>query len=226
MNFNGKAKSFLLLLCIPLIALMVVSCCGLKEQMPRKQTVRDSKQSKMLVYIIMGSTRQGRLSEKIAKAVKEIADARQEIVTEIIDLRDYQIPFLEDEITPDSRVVFTNDAVRIWSEKIEAADGFIVVVPEYNAGYPGVLKNSLDSLYKEWNHKPIAFIGYSGGSAGGANAVAQLRNVVKALQMKPVLIDVHIQHAYSILDADGNVTLQAHKKAINQMVDELVDSKK
>lgn len=225
MNFNGKVTSFFLLLCIPLMAVVVFSCCGPKEPMAHKQTVHNSRQSKMVVYIIMGSTRQGRLSEKIAKAVKDIADTRPEITAEIIDLRDYKIPFLEDEVTPDSRVVFTNAAVKTWSQKIEAADGFIIVVPEYNAGYPGVLKNSLDSLYKEWNHKPVAFIGYSGGPAGGANAVAQLRNVVQALAMSLVSPQINIPHAWNVIDKNGNANLLAYGESIKNMIDQLVTHK-
>jgi NAD(P)H-dependent FMN reductase len=152
------------------------------------------------VYVILGSTREGRTSEKIGAAIAHLVAGRTDVETECIDLRDYPLPFLHDAQPPATRTVIVDPAVQQWSEKIARADAFIMVVPEYNAGYPGVFKNALDSLYKEWSHKPVGFIIYSGSESGGASVLAQLKQVVHALKMVPVQSEVMIPSAWKVAD--------------------------
>ncbi len=110
---------------------------------------------------------------------------------ELIDLRDWPLPFFNEAGSPGMlKGNYTNDLAKRWSAKIAEADAFIVVTPEYNHGYPAVLKNAFDWLYPEWNHKPIGFAGY--GNANGARAIEQLRQVVIELQMHPIKNSVHI----------------------------------
>jgi NAD(P)H-dependent FMN reductase len=142
------------------------------------------------IKIIIGSTRSNRFSEKPAKWIYEEARKRAGVSVELLDLRDYPMPFLEPRVPAVSDWKYTNDIVKTWAEKIEDGDAFIIVTPEYNYGYPAVLKNALDSVFQEWNKKPVGFISY--GRAGGVHSVEQLKQVVTQLQMVPIKNAINI----------------------------------
>jgi len=145
----------------------------------------------MKILIIIGSTRQNRFSEKPANWIFEEAKKRKEFEVELLDLRNYPLPFFDEPVSPSfAKEPFSNENVKRLSKKINEADGFIVVTPEYNHGYPAVLKNMFDYIYKEWNKKSIGFVSY--GSVGGARSVEQLRQVAIELQMAPIRQSVHI----------------------------------
>ena len=100
---------------------------------------------------------------------------------------------------------------------------FIIIAPVYNAGYPAPLKNALDSLYKEWNNKPVGVIGYSGGPSGGEIMIKQLLSVFEELQMIPVATSIKIPYSWKAFNDQGDlVNLSAIEKDLNKMVDELV----
>ena len=110
-----------------------------------------------------------------------------------------------------------------WAEKIAEADGFIIVTPEYNHGYPSNLKNNIDSIYKEWNKKPVCFVAY--GSTGGARVVQQLRGVAIELQMAPIRPSVHIMSPWHLVDADGALksgALDSYLSSAQNMLNELI----
>jgi len=181
---------------------------------------------KMNVFIILGSTRQGRLSPAIGELLHTMASKRSDITVEIIDLKTYNLPFLDDEISPASRTVITDTTIQAWSDKIKSADAFIIVTPVYNAGPPGVLKNALDLLYHEWNKKPVGFVGYSGGSSGGSDVIAQLRHITKqGLEMIPVEQDVKIPNSWKALDAQGKFVDTTIEQQLNTMIDQLITHK-
>jgi NAD(P)H-dependent FMN reductase len=135
------------------------------------------------IGIILGSTRPNRNGEQVARWVLEIASRRQDADFELIDLRDYPLPHL-DEALPPSMGQYQNDHTKEWAAKIATFDGFVIVTPEYNHGTSGVLKNAIDYLYAEWNNKAVGFVSY--GSAGGARAAEHLRLVAGELQMADV----------------------------------------
>src|SRR5215470_1798808 len=128
------------------------------------------------IHIIIGSTRQKRFADKPATWIYEEAKKRQELDVELVDLRDYPLPFFDEPISP-ARMEgkYSNAIVTTWAQKVAEADGYIIVSPEYNHGYSAVLKNAFDHIYPEWNNKPIGFVAY--GNVGGARAVEQLRQV-------------------------------------------------
>lgn len=145
----------------------------------------------MKILVIIGSTRQNRFSEKPAKWIFEEAKARKDFEVELIDLRDYPLPFFDEPVSPSmAKEPYPNKNVQKLSKKISEADGFIVVTPEYNHGYPAVLKNMFDYIYHDWNRKAIGFVSY--GTVGGARSVEQLRQVAVELQMAPIRQSVHI----------------------------------
>lgn len=143
------------------------------------------------IKIIIGSTRLGRYSIKPANWIFGELRQLDNVNAELLDLRDFPLPFFDDPIPPSQQIgQHNNPAVRKWSEKIKEANAFIIVSPEYNHGYPGVLKNAIDHLYREWNRKPIGFISY--GSVAGARVVEQLRLVAIELQLIPIQNAIHI----------------------------------
>ena len=141
------------------------------------------------IGIVIGSTREGRFGEKPAHWIHEIARQRTDLVFELIDLRDYPLPFFNEPRSPAYGPV-NNEAARLWAGKLATLDGLIVVTPEYNHGPSAVLKNALDYAYWEFARKPIGFVGY--GGVGAARAVEQLRLIAIELQMVPVARAVHI----------------------------------
>ena len=135
------------------------------------------------IGIILGSTRPNRNGEQVARWVYDVASTRSDAEFELVDLRDYPLPHL-DEPLPPSMGQYQNDHTRQWAEKIASFDGYVIVTPEYNHSTSGVLKNAIDYLYAEWNNKAVGFVSY--GSVGGARAVEHLRLVAGELQMADV----------------------------------------
>lgn len=144
------------------------------------------------VAIIISTTRQVRFGEKPTQWLYDIASKRSDLAFEIVDLRDYPLPFF-DEVASNAWAPSTNEVAQRWQQKIAEFDGYIFVTAEYNHSISGVLKNALDYAYPEWNRKPAAFVGY--GAVGAARAIEQLRLICVELQMAPTRTGVHIQGA-------------------------------
>ena len=141
------------------------------------------------IGIVLGSTRTGRFADRPAEWLAGIAAQRDDVACEIVDLRDYALPFFDEPKSPFREPSKHPVALR-WAEKVRALDGFVFVTGEYNHSIPGVLKNALDYLYAEWNRKPAAFVAY--GNAGGARGVEQLRLMLVELQVAPLRSAVHL----------------------------------
>jgi len=152
------------------------------------------------IGIILGSTRPNRNGEQVARWVLDIATERTDADFELVDLRDFPLPHL-DEPLPPSLGQYQGDHTKQWAAKVASFDGFVIVTPEYNHGTSGVLKNALDYLYAEWNNKAVGFVSY--GVAGGARAVEHLRLVVGELQMA----DVRQQVALSLITEFENFSV-------------------
>lgn len=143
------------------------------------------------IKIIVGSTRQNRFSEKPAQWILEEAKKLEGVEVELLDLRDYPMPFFDSPMSPSmGKGQYSDEGVKKWAKKINDGDAFIIITPEYNHGYSAVLKNALDVIYPEWNRKPVGFVSY--GSALGARSVEQLRQVAVELQMAPIRNAIHI----------------------------------
>lgn len=144
--------------------------------------------SKLKIAVIVGSTRPTRFADIPANWIKAEADAYG-FDTEIVDLRDYDLPFF-DEAASNLWMPSQGEAAQKWQKKIGEFDGYIFVVAEYNRSITGALKNALDHAYNEWNRKPMTAIAY--GGVGGARALEQLRLMAVELQMVPTRNAVHI----------------------------------
>jgi len=145
-----------------------------------------------VISVIVGSTREGRFSEKPAKWILEHLKKRDDIDARLLDLRDYPMPFFDQPVTPATpgRPAFEHEVVQKWTAAIAQSDGFVCVTPEYNYGPPAVLKNAIDWVYPDWNRKAAGFVSY--GSAVGARGVQQLRQIVIEVQVAPIRSSVHI----------------------------------
>ena len=135
--------------------------------------------SKLKIAIVISTTRATRFGHKPAQWVKDIAVERNDMQAEIVDLRDFPMPFF-DEVASNAWVPTTNEVAQRWQKKVAEFDGFIFVTAEYNHGIPAVLKNALDYAYPEWNKKAAAFVGYGavGGSRGRAVAAGRGRAAI------------------------------------------------
>jgi len=171
------------------------------------------------IGIILGSTRPNRNGEQVAKWVYDIASRRDDAEFELIDLRDYPLPHL-DEPLPPSMGQYQGEHTKAWADKIASFDGFVIVTPEYNHGTSGVLKNAIDYLYAEWNNKAVGFVSY--GGVGGARAAEHLRLVAGELQMA----DVRQQVALSLLTEFENFSVfkpgDYNVAALDTLLDQVV----
>ncbi|MDD4220329.1 MAG: NAD(P)H-dependent oxidoreductase [Bacilli bacterium] len=142
------------------------------------------------IGIIISSTRDARIGKQAADYLIEIASKREDLSFEVIDLRDYPMPFFN-ELGAVS-LIPTKDPIGLkWQKKLTEFDGFVFVTAEYNGSIPGVLKNALDYAYEGWVRKPATYFAY--GSLGGARAVEQLRLICLELHMAPLQRTAHLQ---------------------------------
>lgn len=150
--------------------------------------------SPLRIGIVVGTTRQNRFADKPAEWLLNIARKRDDSLAafELIDLRDYPMPFFDEPVSP-LVAPSKNEIVQRWASTVRSLDGFVFITAEYNHGVPAVLKNAIDHVYPEFVRKPAAFVAY--GNAGGARAVEQLRAVLAELQVAPVRSAVHIGYA-------------------------------
>jgi len=147
------------------------------------------KKDRLNIAIIIGSTRPKRNGIAVGEWVQAMAKDRDKASYELIDLKEVDLPFLDEPRSP-MQGDYQHAHTRAWSARIAPFDAFILVTPEYNHGTTAALKNALDFLYKEWNKKPVGFVCY--GSDSGIRAVEQLRQVVIELQMAPIRTQVSL----------------------------------
>lgn len=177
------------------------------------------------IQVIMGSTRQGRFVEQPAKWIFEKLKQKEDVEAELIDLRDWPLPFFDEPVSPGMMGIMKKDYVNAlgkkWAAKIGEADGYLIVTPEYNHGYPAVLKNAIDYVYKEWNNKPVGFMSY-GGAAGGTRSVQQLRQVAIELQMVPIRNGLHIPMYWAKQDEKGILKMDEYNETAEGLLNQLI----
>lgn len=168
---------------------------------------------KLKIGIILGSTRQGRVSPQVGAWVKGIADQRGDADYEIVDIADFNLPFLG---TTDG----TEPGIAAWNQKLASLDGFVFIVQEYNHSITGALKNALDFAREAWNDKAAGIVSY--GSTGGARAAEHLRGILGELKVA----DVRTHPTLSLFTdfENGSVFKPAdlHQTNMKAMLDEVV----
>lgn len=178
----------------------------------KTQTQEEVKMTEALnIGIIVGSTREGRVSPQVAQWVKELADKRGDANYTIIDIADYKLPLLGEGEAPGAAE---------WSKAVAAQDGFVFIAQEYNHSITGALKNALDYLREEWNNKAAGIVSY--GSVGGARATEHLRGILGEL----LVADVRVHPALSLFTDFENGSVFTPKEvqisSVNQMLDQVI----
>jgi NAD(P)H-dependent FMN reductase len=165
----------------------------------------------MYIPVILGTAREGRQSEKVARyMVEEVKKAGAE--SEIVDVRSYRL-----EATDNTK---KSDRAEKLARIVVKADGLVIVSPEYNHGYPGELKMMLDLLYEEYRGKPVLICGVSVGTFGGTRMVEQLRLVCIGLGMLPINSALYFSN---INDFDENGENERYKKSSERALKELIE---
>jgi NAD(P)H-dependent FMN reductase len=171
------------------------------------------------IAIILGSTRPNRNGEAVAKWVYEQARKRSDAQFELVDIKDFNLPLL-DEPMPPSLGNYAQPHTKKWAAKIASFDGFVFVTPEYNHGTSAALKNALDFVFAEWNDKAAGFVSY--GSAGGARAVEQLRLNLSELKVAHVRSQVML----SLFTDFENMSVfkpdPRHEDEVTTMLDQVI----
>lgn len=172
------------------------------------------------LQIIIASTRPGRVGLPVGRWVEAAAIEHGAFDVEVVDLAELDLPFMDEPNHPRLRQ-YQHQHTKDWSAKVDAADAFVFVMPEYNYGFTAPLKNAIDYLHEEWMYKPVGIVSYGGVSAG-TRAAQMIKQVVTTLKMTPLVEAVSIPFVREFVDDEGriqpNETMQQAAKA---MLDEL-----
>jgi NAD(P)H-dependent FMN reductase len=165
------------------------------------------------LVVIVASTRPGRVGRKVADWFIEQAAANGTFEIEVVDLAELALPFVDEPNHPVLRQ-YTKQHTLEWSAKVDAAEAFVFVMPEYNFAFNAPLKNAIDFLFHEWHYKPVGFVSY-GGISGGLRAVQMMKQVVTAVKMFPLYEAVSISFVRKriaesgVFEADDTLTAMA-----------------
>ena len=173
---------------------------------------------KYFIPIILGSTRRERQSLKVAKFVLNRMKQDPSLETELLDLEEYNFPIMEE------RLRFRGDpppGLQEFSKKIDLADSLVIVSPEYNHGYPGVLKNALDYLLPEYERKPFGFVTVSASGFGGINCLSQLRLVCLGMGGFPIPESFSVSKVQKAFDDNGNPTDSSTERRFIDFLEDL-----
>jgi NAD(P)H-dependent FMN reductase len=167
----------------------------------------------LFIPVILGTARQGRQTENVARFVLEQTKKRADVETELIDVRD--LPMKLDDAGEQMKD-------QKFSAAIERCDGLIIVTPEYNHGYPGLLKHALDMNLKEYIHKAVGICGVSAGPFGGARVIEALLPVMRELGLVTIFWDVNFGNVQTIFDEQGNLLDRNYVRRVDKFLNELI----
>jgi NAD(P)H-dependent FMN reductase len=173
-------------------------------------------EKKLFLPVLLGTNRKGRESENVAHWLIGEMKKRSEITTKLFDVRDFDLP-------PDDYGTEIGEHFPEWRDAIIKADGLVIVTPEYNHGYPGILKGVLDLLLKEYIHKAVAFVGVSAQVWGGVRVIESLVPMVRELGLTPTFTDLNFPRVQTLFDKKGKLLDEkAYEQRVKDFLDELV----
>lgn len=173
------------------------------------------------LQIIIASTRPGRVGLPVGQWFIGRAEAHGVFELDVADLAEIKLPFLDEPNHPRLRQ-YTKKHTKDWSARVDRADAFVMVLPEYNYGYPATIKNAIDFLHYEWSYKPVGFVSY-GGISAGTRSVAQLKQVFSALKLFPITEAVSIPFIRQFIDDAGALNAnETMEQASDALLVELV----
>jgi NAD(P)H-dependent FMN reductase len=167
----------------------------------------------LFIPIILGTARQGRQSENVARFVFEQTKKRTEVETELIDV--CNLPMRLDDAGEQMKD-------QAFSATIDRCDGLIIVTPEYNHGYPGLLKHALDMNLEEYIHKAVGICGVSAGAFGGARVIESLVPVMRELGLVTIFEDVNFGKVEALFDEQGELLDQRYVRRLDKFLNELI----
>lgn len=174
------------------------------------------------ILIISGSARPNSVNGTVVDEVKRDLESREGVSVTVADLAAMSLPYMSAPMPPSSeQYEITDPKAKEWSQMVHEADGVVFVVPEYNHSLSGLQKNAIDWLYKEWNDKPAAFVGYGAYAARHSWAHFQEINTVIKLNLGETMAGLQLgEH----LDWDGSVKQadEVHAR-IAATLDELIE---
>jgi NAD(P)H-dependent FMN reductase len=171
------------------------------------------------IPIVLGSTRIGRQSCKVARVILSRMTGDPRLNTELLDLGDYDFPIMEQRL---SEMKIIPPGLQSFSDKLELADGLLIVSPEYKGGVPGVLKNALDYLKPGiLRRKPVGICTVSSGGFGGVNCLMQLRLTVLALGGLPIPDALPVSRIQELFDEEGQLRDATWSLNLRHFIDEL-----
>ncbi|MFK9090196.1 NADPH-dependent FMN reductase [Bacillus salipaludis] len=186
---------------------------GFLDKLFGKTVEEETTMTKLNIGIILGSTRQGRVSPQVGEWVKGIADKRGDANYEIVDIADFNLPFLG---TTDG----SEPGIAAWNQKLANLDGFVFIVQEYNHSITGALKNALDFAREAWNDKAAGIVSY--GSTGGARAAEHLRGICGELKIADVRTHPTLSLFTDFENGSDFKPAELHLTNVNAMLDEVV----
>jgi NAD(P)H-dependent FMN reductase len=171
------------------------------------------------IGIILGSTRPNRNGEAVAKWVYKVAKKRRDAAFELVDIKDFDLPLLDEPLSP-ILGQYSKPHTRVWAAKIDSFDAYVFVAPEYNHGISGALKNAIDFLFAEWNNKAAGFVSY--GSVSGARAVEHLRLVLAEVQIATIRNQVLLSMFTDFENFSVFKPGPTKEQSVNDMLDQLI----
>ncbi|MGH2345106.1 MAG: NADPH-dependent FMN reductase [Chloroflexota bacterium] len=172
------------------------------------------------LMIIIASTRPGRVGLPVARWFRARAEEHGGFDLDVVDLAELGLPFMDEPNHPRFHS-YTHQHTKDWSARVDAADAFVFVMPEYNYGFNAPLKNAIDYLNQEWAYKPVGLVSY-GGVAAGTRAAQMIKQVITTLKMVPLFEAVSIPFVTQFIDEEGGVQAnEVMEKAATAMLDEL-----
>ncbi|MCX4669485.1 NAD(P)H-dependent oxidoreductase [Streptomyces sp. NBC_01381] len=171
------------------------------------------------IAVVVGSTREGRFAPVVTRWLTGHLDRRDDMKADVVDLAETPLPTalpaFGQPLAPGVK-----EALALVSPRLDAADAFVFVTPEYNHSFPASLKNAIDWHNTQWHGKPVAFVSY-GGLSGGLRAVEQLRVVMAELNATTIRNTVSFHNAYGAFGEDGTVDDPAVDAAAEALLDQL-----
>lgn len=173
------------------------------------------------LQIIIASTRPGRVGQAVGRWFEQRARGHGGFEVEVVDLLELDLPFMDEPNHPRLHD-YTHRHTKEWSARVEAADAFAFVMPEYNHGFTAPLKNAIDYLNVEWQFKPVGLVSY-GGVAAGTRAAQMLKPVLTVLKMTPLAEAVSIPFVAQFIDDDGEIVAnETMEQSADAMLSELL----
>jgi len=170
--------------------------------------------------IITSTTREGRKGIFVANWITEYVQNDKDFEVQLLDLAEINLPFMDEPNHP-SLGEYVHQHTKEWSKTIASADAFIIVLGEYNFGYPAPIKNALDYLHKEWKYKPVALVSY-GGISGGLRSTQMLKQVLTSLGMMPIVEQVALPFFAEKINEEGKfISDDRIHRAADKMLEEL-----